>query len=997
MTTLSQTAVEALRRSGQFDAEWYRETYADVALLGMDPAEHYLGFGHLMGRSTAPDDGLEPAALAALDHPPPQPHRALLEAHEIARNGNDPAALLFARLHLPDHLTHTIDTLRANAALRRNDTDGWLRHLNSYLRHYGAAPLELGHGTTLPDRFRTALLPAVTGGPLITVIMPAWNAEQTVLAAARSILNQTWRNLELLIVDDFSDDRTWEQLQVLAAEDSRVRIFRNAVNVGPYVSKNIMLSLASGTWITGHDADDWAHPQRLEHHMRALQQYPSPPRASVSYMLRFEADGLMDRFSALSGFSLDGAARLASISCTYDADFLRSQLGSWDNVRFGADSEMISRAQLLLGDEFRQLPLISMLCLNLEGSLTNNSQFGVDRLTGPSAPRKAYSGAYGDWQKSLPVDGGKGAALAFPPASDQRPFPAPEPAIVPFAHIRRNFANHTGLDPVCDEPVTAICTSRRPWFAERVARMMAAQTHKNLHMIYVVHNTPGQDLARLRSIFRGFKSATILEVSDAETPLGGALNVALEHCRTDLCTKIDDDDFYGPNYIRSSVAALRYSGHDNVGVVGRGCAYVYLEERDLLSLRFRPVHQNTVRTHVFGATIFWSRSAVSDQPFVETSLGEDTNFLRQAHEKGSRLFSTEAADYVYLRYAAKDGHTWKIAPDELLKVSTPVASGLRLDLVYSTPMPARPATLPGRTPPSKRLVECPLFTALLKEQRQELTRDENLNRVVGTLFSKQSMKTVVRRLVPGLRTPLIYSIFPSIEAFTPPPANVFVLKPCHGSFSRGVFILQKTDVPGVFRELTEDILVDKAHLASRYEKLLQEKPVQISEACFCEEYVRPNPGSPIPHDYKFFAFAGEIALVSQRVVKGRSNDDSSYKFWSAQWQDLGPVKYPTQNDPGLPRPPHHLQATRLAAQLSACLPLPFCRIDLYANDDGVFFGETTPFPNGGRESFDTATDTMLADHWARSKQRLAGLRVDHFLAAAVGDTADLFVPDQNAR
>lgn len=978
-------AIDALRRSGQFDADWYRSTYHDVAALGMEPTEHYLSFGRHMGRRTAPDDSFDPAALAALDHPAPEAHRALLEAHEIARNGNDAAALLFARMYVQEDLSHTIATLRANAALRRKDTAGWLRHLNDYLGHYGCAPVHLGHGETLPERFRTAPLPVVTGGPLITVIMPAWNAETTVRAAARSILNQTWRNLELLIVDDFSDDRTWEQLQALAAEDSRIRIFRNAINVGPYVSKNIMLSLAQGTWITGHDADDWAHPQRLEHHMRALQQFPAAPRASVSFMLRMEPDGMLDRFAMLSNFSLDGAARLASISCTYEASFLRDQLGSWDNVRFGADSELISRAELLIGDEFRQLPLVSMLCMNLDGSLTNNKTYGVDRVSGPSEPRRTYSRAYWHWQNALPLHGGQGASIPFPPLSEGRPFPAPAAAVVPFAHIRRNHALHTGLDPICDEAVTAICTSRRPWFAERVAKMMASQSHKNLHMIYVAHS-PGQDLARLRKIFSGFKSTTILEVPDRTVPLGGALNLALRHCKTDLCAKIDDDDFYGPNYIRSSLAALRYSGHDNVGIVGRGCAYVYVEELDLLSLRFRPIHQNTLREHVFGATIFWSRSAVSDQKFLETSQGEDTNFLKHALEKGVRVYSTEAGDYVYLRYASEDGHTWKIAANTFLNVSTPVAKGIRLDLIHSTTMPVKPATLPGEPIQKRELIDSPQFTALLQDQRQRMRQDPILNDVIGTLFSKERMKSVVRTLVPGMRVPRIYSVFPSIEEFTPPEANVFVLKPRHGSYSRGVCILQKTDVPGVYRELTGNVLVDKHQLVARYAKQLQEVPVQISEACFCEEYVLPNPGSSIPNDYKFFAFAGEIALVSHRAVTSPSSKDSRFKFWSPQWQDLGPIKYPLQIDARLPLPPNHLLATRLAAQLSACLPLPFCRIDLYSNDEGVFFGETTPFPNGGRESFDLTTDSILADFWARAKERLAGSSPDRFFAAADRDT-----------
>ena len=101
-------------------------------------------------------------------------------------------------------------------------------------------------------------------GPLITVIIPVWNGADTIETSGISILNQTWQNLELIIVDDFSDDNTWNVLQRLSKKDKRIILIKNNVNVGPYVSKNRALLQAKGEWITGQDADDWSHPLRLE-------------------------------------------------------------------------------------------------------------------------------------------------------------------------------------------------------------------------------------------------------------------------------------------------------------------------------------------------------------------------------------------------------------------------------------------------------------------------------------------------------------------------------------------------------------------------------------------------------------------------------------------------------------------------------------------------------------------------------------------------------------
>ena len=686
-----------LKSSGQFDAAWYQRTYPDVTELGMDPAEHYLTYGQRMGRMSSLGERINLAVLEDIARlPTPNPKRALLEAHEIARGGRDGLGIAYARKHVPPEFAYTIEALRANAELRQQNEQGWLKHLNTYLAKFGAAPIHLGEGDTLPDRFRTKSLTAVTGGPLVSVIMSAWNAEKTVRAAAFSILNQTWRNLELLIVDDFSEDKTWGNLQTLAAADSRVKIFRNKINVGPYVSKNIMLSMARGDWITGHDADDWAHPQRLEHHMQALQQFPTPPRASISFMTRLEPDGVMDRFAPISSFSLDGVARDAAISCTFEQSFLRKNLGGWDNVRFGADSELIARSQTLIGDEFKRLPLLSMLCMNYDESLTNNADFGVSRMSGPSEARVQYSKSWGNWHKTLPSKPISKQRLPFPPVSEDRLFDASEVAVVPLHRVRRNFSAHTGIDPICNEAVTAICPSKRPWFAERVAKMMGAQTHANLHIIYVAHG-PEHDIPNLNKVFSKLPSVTILELPDADQPLGAALNMALEHCTSDLCAKIDDDDFYGPNYIRSSLAALRYNGHEGVGIVGRERAYVYVEETDVTGLRYAANHENTLRSRVFGGTIFWSRAAVSDQRFLEANTGEDTDFFRKATDKQVKIFSAEPADYVHVRYNSPGAHTWNVPVEDFMRPATVLAKGLRPDLAYSSQYPQKTVPIPSRS------------------------------------------------------------------------------------------------------------------------------------------------------------------------------------------------------------------------------------------------------------------------------------------------------------
>jgi len=696
MEKISQI-VKAVFDRGLFDQEWYSRAYPDVSALNMEPAHHYRHYGSVMGRAPAAEFAKDPRQLEVLLLAKPTEKMELRRAHEIALHGDHELAISFAQAHLPDDLAYTIETLHANAALTQQDEESWLRHINAFIDHFGAAPVHLQEGASLIERFCSGTLPAVTGGPLISIIMPAWNAENTIRAAANSVLAQSWRNLELLIVDDASQDGTWGVMQEIAASDARAKIFRNKINVGPYVAKNIAVSMSKGEWITGHDADDWAHPQRIERHMNEILGSPVPPRASVPYMLRFDPDGSLSRFSVRGKHSPDGICRLASIACTFDSKFLREELGGWDCIRFGADSEIMGRSIALLGDEFRNINIISMLCLDLDSSLTNHPTLGVDRSTGPSQPRMDYSKAWQKWHSSF-ADSPSAARMEFPPTSEtSRPAEVSGVPRVPLCDIRRNYAAVTGKDSAFGEAVTAICSSKRPFFLEHVARQICAQTHDNLHLIYIAHG-PGHDLEKISQAFKSLASVKVIALPDTTAVLGEALNLALDRCQTDLVTKVDDDDFYGPEYIRSSIAALKYNGHNGVGIVGRASAYCFAEDRDLLALRFPEGSSNQIKKRVFGGTIFWSRSRLNDQRFQPLPKAVDSAFFADAVAQGVKIYSCEPYDYVHIRYAQASEHTWKIDTDEFLSKAAPICNGLRLDLAFSTQARPEVSEIPKHKP-----------------------------------------------------------------------------------------------------------------------------------------------------------------------------------------------------------------------------------------------------------------------------------------------------------
>ncbi|BDH45248.1 glycosly transferase [Salmonella enterica subsp. enterica serovar Choleraesuis] len=100
--------------------------------------------------------------------------------------------------------------------------------------------------------------------PLISVLMPAYNVECYIEEAINSLLCQSYKNIEIIAVDDCSTDSTFSKLQSLAAIDSRIKPFKKEYNSGIVDTLNIGLTYCSGCFIARMDADDIAEKNRIE-------------------------------------------------------------------------------------------------------------------------------------------------------------------------------------------------------------------------------------------------------------------------------------------------------------------------------------------------------------------------------------------------------------------------------------------------------------------------------------------------------------------------------------------------------------------------------------------------------------------------------------------------------------------------------------------------------------------------------------------------------------
>lgn len=129
----------------------------------------------------------------------------------------------------------------------------------------------------------------------VSVIIPMYNSEAFISRCVRSVLNQSYENLEVIIVDDGSADRSSDVCRELAGEDSRIRFCRQE-NGGVSRARNHGLEIASGDYVFFLDSDDAVHPLLLEEMMRLVETWGERGRQIALLFCNYEKveSGVLD-------------------------------------------------------------------------------------------------------------------------------------------------------------------------------------------------------------------------------------------------------------------------------------------------------------------------------------------------------------------------------------------------------------------------------------------------------------------------------------------------------------------------------------------------------------------------------------------------------------------------------------------------------------------------------------------------------------------------------
>lgn len=337
--------------------------------------------------------------------------------------GNTKAGIVaYDRAALAGEATADVMLARANFEATPERRLFWM---NQVLKRYNIPPMGLlpaDAGSTPYDRLCLGTdLPKVTDGPKVTVIIAAYDAPTMLPTALRSLQEQTWQNLEIIVVDDCSPSSgTFEAARGFAERDPRIRVMRMEENVGAYGARNHALDYATGEFVTIHDADDWSHPLKIETQVRYLLGNPLV-MGCTSEQARCTEDFQFTKLRGSGGFIVFNTS-----SFLWRRPSVQEALGYWDSVRFGADNEFIRRMQVVFGKKsFQKLPTGPLsFQREAESSITTDPIKGLDSGGFYYGVRREYHDAQLHHHRTA-------ISLKYTKDRQQRPFPVPPMMMMP--------------------------------------------------------------------------------------------------------------------------------------------------------------------------------------------------------------------------------------------------------------------------------------------------------------------------------------------------------------------------------------------------------------------------------------------------------------------------------------------------------------------------------------------------------------------------------------
>lgn len=212
-----------------------------------------------------------------------------------------------------------------------------------------------------------------------------------------------------------------------------------------------------------------------------------------------------------------------------------------------------------------------------------------------------------------------------------------------------------------EKSVSFFITTNRPRNLRLIFENVGRQIVQHKQIVILTHGftVNGDQIDKLSHEF-DLHDVILLTAPTSDT-LGKNLNRLTEACTGDLLCRMDDDDFYAPNYARDLLHALEFSG---AALVGKAATYIHFESKDSTILSYEG-HEHRFTDFVRGASFFAPKETFTRYQFPEVATSEDSAFLQQIIEAGQKIYAADRFNFMVMRRENKTSHTWTVSDDEL--------------------------------------------------------------------------------------------------------------------------------------------------------------------------------------------------------------------------------------------------------------------------------------------------------------------------------------------
>lgn len=350
----------------------------------------------------------------------PPPHQGLhAQLAYCLGNHARAAELLSTYTQVSEIVRSTLELDLTNPFLTGDDEHSteWLRRFEALLPECRLA-LSNESDRSPFDRLTAGGQRKVAAPDRISVIVASFKPDSGLLTAVRSLLDQTWANIEVLIVNDGSPepyDSVFRQCLLL---DHRIRLVTLPANAGTYVARNAGLNAASGRFVTFLDSDDWSHPRRLE-------QQIAPLLADTSLIATTSKRLTVTDRLVLTHLHRPPRGTYRP-SLMFRKDPVLARLGYFDRTRKAGDTEYERRLEAAFGE--RAIRSLSHSVHTLYRQSSKSLTAGDFRSAWVHPARAAYWSAYALWHRSIRA----GTTSPYlPKEPTNRPFPSPAYVVDP--------------------------------------------------------------------------------------------------------------------------------------------------------------------------------------------------------------------------------------------------------------------------------------------------------------------------------------------------------------------------------------------------------------------------------------------------------------------------------------------------------------------------------------------------------------------------------------